>query len=79
MSTYEMNFFRVNTTAFYEEDFFIMTTLTEDKVMESIQPIIDAEREGGEEYDNDMLIQKLKQDFPHDIVEHYSSIDTISL
>ena len=41
-----MKLFKINTTAFDEEDFFIITDLKEQDITEVIQPIVNAERDG---------------------------------
>lgn len=43
-----MNLFSVNTTAFDEENFILITTLTEQDIVEVINPIVNAERDGYE-------------------------------
>lgn len=59
-----MKIFKVNTTAYEEEDFFLLTDLSEEDITEVINPIVMAERDGHEEYDNDMLIQALEKRYP---------------
>ena len=59
-----MKVFRVNTTAYEEEDFFLLTDLSEQDIAEVVNPIVMAERDGHEEYDNDMLIQALEKRYP---------------
>ena len=72
-----MNIFRINTTAFDEEDFFIMTTLEVDQIAEVITPIVNAERDGYEEYDNVNLIGALRDRFPLDVIEQRYDIQTL--
>ncbi len=38
-----MRVIRINTTAFNEEDFYLLTTLNDDQIAEVIQPIVNAE------------------------------------
>ena len=59
-----MKIFKVNTTAYEEEDFFLLTDLSEEDITEVVHPIVMAERDGYEEYDNDMLIQALEKRYP---------------
>lgn len=82
-----MNIFRINTTAYEEEDFYIMTTLTPKQIAEVLTPILEAEREnyddydkrdGHEEYDNDYLIGVLRQTYPLEVVEHRVDIETLT-
>jgi hypothetical protein len=73
-----MNIFRINTTAFEEEDFFIMTTLTHHDIVEVIMPIVNAERDGYEEYNNESLVVALMSRYPSDIIEMYTEIETLT-
>jgi hypothetical protein len=41
----KLNLFQVNTTAWEEEDFLLMTSLTEEQITEVIKPIVEEERE----------------------------------
>jgi len=41
----KLNLYQVNTTAWDEEDFLLLTDLSEEQVTEIIQPIVEAERE----------------------------------
>ena len=72
-----MNVFKINTTAWSEEDFYLVTTLDEEDVVSVIKPIVMAERDGGDEYDNDMLLYHLKQKFPQDDIEMYNEFTEI--
>ena len=74
-----MNIYRVNTTAFKEEDFFVMTTLSQEDIAEVIIPIVNEHRDGesDEDYDNDQLIVALKKRYPNDTIEHYQDFQTI--
>lgn len=59
-----MQVFRVNTTAYKEEDFYLLTELSEQDIIEVITPIVNAERDGYEEYDNEVLLDALKKRYP---------------
>lgn len=59
-----MKIFKVSTTAYEEEDFFLLTDLTEQDITEVINPIVMAERDGYEEYDNETIIIALRKRFP---------------
>ena len=74
-----MNIYRINTTAFEEEDFFLMTTLTEKQIAKVIKPIVMAERSGGEDYDNDTLVTALERAYPDAEVNMYNEFDTITI
>ena len=77
----KLNLFQVNTTAYDEEDFLIQTTLSEEEIVKVIQPIVLDERDNDIEYDNDLLIQRLQEAYPTDIIVHYvpSEIELISI
>lgn len=45
MTQTNLNLLRINTTAFMEEDFLLMTSLTEKQIIEVIKPIVEKERE----------------------------------
>ena len=60
-----MNLFSVKTTAYSEEDFILATDLTEQDIVEVINPIVNAERDGYETYTNDDLFLALKKRYPN--------------
>jgi hypothetical protein len=76
-----MNIFRINTTAFEEEDFFLLTNLSEQDIVEVITPLVNQERDGYEEYDNESLAEALRKRYPNAEVLDYTdaSIDVITI
>ncbi len=74
-----MNIFQINTTAYEEEDFFLLTDLTEEDIIEVITPIVNQERDGYEEYDNESLVYSLQKRFPKALVSMYKEFDLISV
>jgi hypothetical protein len=72
-----MRVIRVNTTAWSEEDFYLVTTLDDDQIIEVINPLVNAERDGEGEYDNDSLVEALKFRFPLEYVDCYTEFDEI--
>ena len=72
-----MKIFRVNTTAYEEEDFFLHTELDEVDIVEVITPIVNNEREDIEDYDNEMLLDALKKKYPRKVIELYVEFPTI--
>lgn len=72
-----MRVIRVNTTAWSEEDFYLVTTLDDDQIIEVINPLVNAERDGEDEYDNDSLVGALKRRFPLEYVDMYTEFDEI--
>jgi hypothetical protein len=63
----------INTTAFNEENFYLLTTLSDEQITKVITPIVEAERDSDVDsfYDNDILVEKLNEIYPNDIVTHY--------
>ena len=77
-----MNIFRINTTAFEEEDFYLMTDLSEQDIIEVINPLVNQERDGYEKYDNESLVYALEKRFPNAHITFIPSseyIETISI
>ena len=74
-----MNLFRINTTAYGEEDFIIVTDLTDEQIMKVIKPIVYAERNGGKEYDNYDLHFAITSAYPNSIVDMHSDIDNLDM
>jgi hypothetical protein len=74
-----MKIFRVSTTAYKEEDFYLQTELTEEDIVEVVTPIVNAERDGYEEYDNEMLLDALKKRYPRKKIELYSEFELITI
>jgi len=74
-----MNIFQINTTAYEEEDFFLLTDLQSDDIVEVINPIVNQSRDGYEDYDNEELVDKLRKRYPNNIVVIYTEFDLISI
>lgn len=74
-----MDIFRINTTAFVEEDFFLLTNLSREQIEEVITPIVLIERNEGEEYNNDDLVSALQITYPNAIVEYLTEFETITI
>ncbi|QMP84840.1 hypothetical protein M1M21_gp70 [Flavobacterium phage vB_FspP_elemoC_14-1A] len=64
-----MKVVKINTTAYEEEDFYLMTDLSEDDLYEVIMPIVNQERYGYEDYDNESLLLALKKRYPTNRVD----------
>jgi hypothetical protein len=74
-----MNIFRINTTAYEEEDFFLLTDLTEQQIAEVVTPIVELERNEVQEYDNDMLVENLELAYPSAFIKVYTEFQTITI
>jgi hypothetical protein len=59
----------VNTTAYSEENFSLITDLTDEQIKNIIKPIVLAERNDDIEYDNDDLIQALFTAYPGSFIQ----------
>tara|TARA_R110000868_G_scaffold14285_10_gene66424 strand:+ start:114 stop:359 length:246 start_codon:yes stop_codon:yes gene_type:complete len=81
-----MKLININTTAYKEEDFLIYTDLTKKQIIAVIEPFVLAERQDlldSEDtyYDNQILVNALKERYPKNHVDHYQldDIDQISI
>jgi hypothetical protein len=74
-----MRVIRINTTAWEEEDFYLLTTLTDDQIIKVVKPIVQAERDGDECYDNETLVEVLKDLYPNEQVEMYVEFDKLKI
>jgi len=72
-----LNVFRVKTTAYEEEDFFLQTELDEADIVEVVNPIVMAERDGYEVYDNESILIALEKRYPRKIINLIVEFDTI--
>ena len=77
----------VNTTAFKEENFVLLTDLTDEQISDVIKPIVQKERNETDEdeeefyYDNEELFSAIKEIYPNNIIQYYSdnNFDVISV
>jgi hypothetical protein len=74
-----MRVIRKNTTAYSEEDFFLLTTLTDEQISEALEGIIFKERFSGKEYDNEDLFRVLTFAYPDEKIIMYNDIETLEL
>jgi hypothetical protein len=74
-----MKAFEINTTAWDEENFVILTDLNESQIKKVIEPIVNREREYGEEYTNDTLIDALLDAYPEKQFYAYTTPKLISI
>ena len=74
-----MKVYRVNATAYEEEDFFLQTDLTEQEIIDAITPIVMRERDGYEDYDNELLLDALRKKYSRKAIELYTEFDTITI
>lgn len=69
----------VNTTAYSEENFLLVTDLTEQEITDIIYPIVFTERVGGESYSNEDLFWALKEAYPSNLIQLYFDPITITI
>ena len=74
-----MRIVRINTTAYREEDFYLQTTLDDSQIAEVIQPIVNAERDGYEEFTNEDLFRALTDRFPNDKIDMFHEFDNLTI
>ena len=73
-----MRLININTTAFEEEDFLLLTDLNDDELYEVIMPMVNAERDGEDEYDNDMIFEALRKRYPINLVVKFNEVEQIN-
>ena len=73
-----MNIFRINTSAWDEEDFYLMTSLTEEKIKKVIQPMVEYERENETMHDNEEYLIALQEKYPRSVIEMHQYIEVLN-
>lgn len=68
-----MKAYEINTTAWEEENLILFTDLTEGQIKKIIEPIVINERENGEDYTNDDLINALLEAYPRNQIYGYQN------
>lgn len=74
-----MRVVRINTTAYEEEDFFLMTDLTDEQIEEVITPIVELERNDEVYYTNEELVDALIDKYPSNMIVKYADFETITI
>lgn len=69
-----MKAYEINTTSFNGENLIIFTDLTISQIKKVIEPIVQSEREDGEYYDNDVLLDALVDEYPKNQVYNFDPI-----
>lgn len=70
---------RINTTAYEEEDFFLLTDLTEQEITEVVTPIVELERNKVKYYTNGMLVENLELAYPSAFIKVYTEFKKIEI
>jgi len=81
METLKLRIVEINTTAYTEEDFLLLTDLSDEQIKSIIGSIVEMERESGIEYYNEQLVEELNKTFTSNFIEMYikETIDYISI
>ena len=66
-----MNIYEINTTAYEAENFFLMTNLSQQDIVEVVNPIVMAERDGEDDYDADKILSALKRRYPEAMIKMF--------
>lgn len=74
-----MRVVRINTTAYEEEDFFLMTDLADEQIEEVIAPIVELERNDESYYTNEELTDALIDKYPNNTIVMYTDFETITI
>ena len=74
-----MEAYQIKTTAWEEEDFFIVTDLNDKQIIDVITPIVELERNDGQYYTNQELVDFLIDEYPNNIIKFYHELNTITI
>jgi len=74
-----MKLYKIKTTALTDDDILLVTTLTEEQIVEVITPIVQAERDGYQQYTNLTLMDALCKTYPSESIELYFEPNTITI
>ena len=74
-----MRVVRINTTAYEEEDFYLMTDLTDEQIEKVITPRVELERKEIWEYTNEELTDALIDKYPNNTIVMYADFETITI
>jgi hypothetical protein len=74
-----MRVVRINTTAYQEEDFFLMTDLTDQQIEKVIVPRVELKRKEIWEYTNEELTDALIDKYPDNTIVMHADFETISI
>ena len=73
-----MQVFKINTSAWEEENFYLMTSLDEEQIKKIIQPMVEYERENDIMYENEEYVNALQQRYPKATIVYYQAFDEIT-
>ena len=67
-----MRIVKINTSAYQEEDFILLTTLTNSAIKKVIKPMVNDERKNDEVFLNEDYFLALKEAYPSDTIEFFT-------
>ena len=75
-----MEIYRIKTSSWDEEDFYLLKDLSDEEINSVIQPMVEHERESeeGEIFINDEYVVALEKKYPNALVQHYVSFETLT-
>jgi len=80
MKTEKINLIKVSTTAYEEENFILITNLTNAQIKKAIRPTVLKERKSKIQiYDNETLVRLLKNQYPNNTVLMHYEIETLTI
>ena len=77
-TTIELEVVRISTSSWDEEDFYLLSNLSEVQIVKVIAPMVEKEREADDLlYDNEDYIVALQDAYPNNTITFYANFDTI--
>ena len=75
-----MQVFKITTSAWYEESFYVLTNLSEEQVRSVIAPMVAEERNESLDdifYSNEDYVSKLAETYPSNVVEFHQDFEEL--
>jgi hypothetical protein len=76
-NSFNYNVVEIKTTAYDEENFILVTTLSDEQIQNVILPIVMDERDNQVEYDNEELLQALRNTYPNASIEMITTLKVL--
>jgi hypothetical protein len=74
-----MRILAISATEHDEEDFYLVTDLSDSDIVNVLRPIVKREREGQHDYELEHLITALRKAFPKNKIDLYEDVGTIRI
>lgn len=78
-NSFNYNVVEINTTAYNEENFILVTSLTDEQIVAVIEPIVLLERTAEIEYNNEVLVNALRNTYPDAIIQSINDLKVIEI